>query len=78
MADFILKPPSPCHLPSVQENESETVEAIVEKSEAPPLEYRAQDHDFSTGQARKRAIAILIVLTNLVPVLQPIRLYRTR
>lgn len=45
------------------------MEAIVQKPDAPPLEYRAQDHDFPIGQARKRAIAILIVLTNLVPMI---------
>lgn len=71
MSNSIPKPPSPCYLPSIQAKNSETVERVLEMPRSPPPE---QGQDFPIGQTRKRAIAVFIVLTNLVPVRQPILL----
>ena len=62
-------PPCPCYLPPVKAQPSEKVKAIIveiSSSEAPKNEEYSQD--ISIGRARKNGIAILIVLTNLVPV----------
>lgn len=48
------------------------MEKGAERSTPPPPEHTKQGKTFSIGQARKRAIAVFIVLTNLVPVHQPI------
>ncbi|CAD6588673.1 MAG: hypothetical protein ASARMPREDX12_003407 [Alectoria sarmentosa] len=66
MSYSIPKPPSPCHLPSIRAKNGETG---VEAPKSPPPEYRKQEQDSSIGQACKRAIAVLIVLTNLVPMI---------
>lgn len=50
----------------------------METPGSPPPEYKEQEQDVSIGQARKRAVAILIVLTNLVPVCQPVHTARSR
>ncbi|KAL9066573.1 MAG: hypothetical protein Q9161_007474 [Pseudevernia consocians] len=63
------KPPRPCHLPSSHARNGETVETIVETTRPPSPEYKEQEQDVSIGQARKHAVAVLIVLTNLVPMM---------
>ena len=65
------KPPKPCHLPSVQAQSNEPAESIADTLRSPTLEYTKPEKALPVSQARKRAIAVLIVLTNLVPVSQP-------
>lgn len=65
------EPPSPCHLPSTKAQICDRVENVVERPGSPP-QYGQQQQNTPLGQARKRAIAVLIVLTNLVPVRLPI------
>ena len=62
-------PPSPCYLPPVKAQISEKVEAtVVELPRAETPENGEHRQDISVGRARRNGIAILIVLTNFVPV----------
>ena len=63
--------PSLCHLPSIKPDVDDMMETIEEIKKSLPPDYREHGQ---IGEARKRAIAILIVLTNLVPVCLPILL----
>lgn len=45
------------------------MEKGAERSTPPTPEHTKQGKTFSIGQARKRAIAVFIVLTNLVPMI---------
>lgn len=66
-------PESPplCHLPPIKAQLYEQVEKTVETLRSLPAECKEHNRDSSIGQDRKRAIAVLIVLTNLVPVCLP-------
>ena len=68
--------PDPCHLPSIRLQVTEMMDTIEEVQRSLPSEYTEHEKgagkDDSIGQARKRAIAVLIVLANLVPVCLPI------
>ena len=69
--------PSPCQQKSIKTPVIEVIDIgeIVQRSL--PSEYSLNGQTVSIGQARKRALAVLIVLTNLVPVCQPTVLFRT-
>ena len=69
--------PSPCQQKSIKTQIIEVIEIdeVVHRSSL--SEYNINGQDVSIGQARRRAIAVLIILTNLVPVCQPIVFFRT-
>ena len=69
--------PTPCQQKSIKTQVIEVIEINEVVQRSLPSEYSIYGQDVSIGQARKRAIAILIVLTNLVPVCQPTVLFRT-
>ena len=69
--------PSPCQQKSIKTQVIEVIEINEVVQRSLPSDYSINGQDVSIGQARKRAIAVLIVLTNLVPVCQPHVLFRT-
>ena len=77
MSHLLPELPSPCQKKSVKTQVIEVIEINEVVQRSLPSEYSINGQDVSIGQARKRAIAVLIVLTNLVPVWQPTALFRT-
>ena len=70
--------PSPCQQKSIKTQVIEVLEINdVVQQKSLPSEHIMNGQDVSIGQARKLAIAVLIILTNLVPVCQPTALSRT-
>ena len=68
--------PTPCQQKSIKTQVIEVIEINEVVQRSLPSEYSIYGQDVSIGQARRRAIAVLIVLTNLVPVCQPTVLFR--
>ena len=68
--------PSPCQQKSIKTPVIEVIDIDEVVQRSLPSEYSINGQTVSIGQARKRAIAVLIVLTNLVPVCQPTVLFR--
>ena len=78
MSHLPPEPPSPCQQKSIKNQVIEVLEineVVWQKSL--PSDHIMNGQDISIGQARKLAIALLIILTNLVPVCQPTVLSRT-
>lgn len=75
MSHSTPEPPSLCHLPCIKAQMpgqmAHTVEPIIEVTSFLPPEYIEDEQVASIGHARKRAVAVLLVLTNLVPVCLP-------
>lgn len=69
--------PSPCQQKSIKSQAIKVIEIGEVVQRSLPSEYSIDRHIVSIGQARKRAVAVLTVLTNLVPVCQPTALLRT-
>ena len=70
--------PSLCHLSDLKTQISETIEVAVEVSESLTPKHKEHGQEISIGKARKRAIAVLIVFSNLVPVRLSVRLSKLR
>ena len=67
------EPPLPCHLPSIIAQTISDVEQTAQTLGFPPPEpTKHPQNPTPLGLARKRAIAVLLVLANLVPVCSPL------
>lgn len=77
MTHLLPELPSPCQQKSIETQVIKVIEVTEVVQRSLPSDYSINGQHISTGQARKRAIAVLIVLTNLVPVCLPTICLRT-